>query len=152
MSSSPRLCRAIWSAAHMTPLPPISEPATTHSEASGPSMSGLAARPTTTIGIGGVDHPPGELVVVVVALLAVGQPAQPGADEPGDVLEEVDEDGRDGAHLDHGGEADDGVVVDRDAHQALGDLQVAGGGDRKELGHSLHDAENDGLADADGAH
>ncbi|MDQ0711243.1 hypothetical protein QFZ55_000695 [Streptomyces luteogriseus] len=50
VSSSPRLCRPIWSAAHITPLPTISEPATTHSEASGPSMSGLAASPTATIG------------------------------------------------------------------------------------------------------
>ncbi len=51
VSSSPRLCRPIWSAAHITPLPTISEAATTHSEASGPSISGFAARPTTTIGI-----------------------------------------------------------------------------------------------------
>ena len=36
VSSSPRLCRPVRSAHHITPLPAISEPATIHSEASRP--------------------------------------------------------------------------------------------------------------------
>jgi hypothetical protein len=49
---------------------------------------------------GGVDDPPGELVVVVLPLLAVAQPPAPRGDDPHDVLEEVHQYGGDRADLD----------------------------------------------------
>lgn len=89
---------------------------------------------------------------MAVPLVLVAQPAPPGGDDPHDVLEEVHEHGGDRADLDDRGEADDGVVVDGDPHQPLGDLEVAGRGDGEEFGHPLDGSEDDGLTDVDDAH
>ena len=47
--------------------------------------------------------------------------------------------------LDDGGICRDGRVVDRQSEPFLGNRQVAGAGDRQELGEPLHDAQDDGV-------
>src|SRR6266487_1274327 len=88
-------------------------------------------------------HPP----VLLPARLGTGQAPREAQDEADDVAAEVDDRRRDRPHLDDRRVRGDAHVVYLDAHQPLGDGQVAGRGDRQELGDPLDDAEEDRLPD-----
>jgi len=59
------------------------------------------------------DHCPGQLVVVVGSILGAAQTAQPGAQQPDDIVEEVEHRGCDGAELDDRRVGRDGLVLHR---------------------------------------
>jgi hypothetical protein len=90
-----------------------------------------------------IDDVPAHPVLELAAVLRAHQPEAPGADDGPDVPEEVQDDGRDRAHLDHRGVAGDGLVVDVESERLLGDREVAGAGDGQELCESLDHAEDD---------
>jgi hypothetical protein len=85
---------------------------------------------------------PAEPGVGRAAHLGVAQAAGPGDRDAPQVVAEVEEDGREGAELGHGREGRAGIVP---AEERRDDPEVAGAGDRQELGEALHDAEDDGF-------
>jgi hypothetical protein len=91
------------------------------------------------------DHRPGEAVIAGLAPDRVPQPAQPGGTDPDDVAAQEDQRGKHRAHLDDRREGGDVGVVGRVAEHPLEDGQVAGAGDRQELGEPLDRAEEDGF-------
>jgi hypothetical protein len=74
--------------------------------------------------------------------IAIAQAAQPGRDDPPQVLAEVQEDGGHRAELRDRGERRARVLP---AEEGRDDPQVPGARDRQELGEALDDAEDDGL-------
>jgi hypothetical protein len=98
------------------------------------------------------DDEPAEPIVERAAYLGLDQAPPPRRHDAHDVLEEVDNDGGDRAHLDDRGVGRHALVVDGQAEHLFGDGQVAGARDRQELGEPLDDSEHECVEIADVRH
>ena len=145
-SRSARSCVATRSASHITSAP-ADQRHRDHpqrAQVAGDEVLGRAARSTPTGMVATMTYQPIRCSSWP-RYSDLHQAQGPGPDDVPDVLGEVDDHRGDRAHLDHRGVAGDRRVVDLEAEQLLRDGEVAGAGDRQELGEPLHHAQHDGV-------